>query len=416
MLEIYEIPLGPVDLVTSRGVKVRSQVKFMFAPESTFLVIEQDGYAAIIHRELPIDATTHAIDISLATFALENDNVTTTRGFIKPEWIQRLGDREQTTFFDSGYVVAVVKSRDFLTGSLAAVPVSYLNERIGGFTYYLVPIGLIAGIVLALAILYLTRLQLALPAVIRTALRRGEFFMVYQPIVHLANGEWIGAEALIRWRRPNGEMIRPDLFIAAAEESGLIRRITEHIIGLVQKDAAGFFSAHPNFHISINVSSEDLHSRRTVDLITNAAREMSTEPHNLLIEATERGFLDPEAARAVVHELHSHGIQVAIDDFGTGYSSLSYLETFDLDYLKIDKSFVDTIGTEAATSQVILHIIEMAKSLKLEIVAEGVETQAQAEFLRQRGVHFAQGWLFSKPLAFIDLVASFPSSGTADET
>ena len=398
------IAMGKPTYRNDNGNSIRAAVALPFAPAMRFTIVtqEQSGYAAIVHRALPLDVAMYRPDMSIG-LAGSNHELILSRGPFKPEWLEAGSQGGIARKFDGKYVVATAPSKKYEYIAYAAVPATYLQASMRHSAMVLVPVGITAGLMLALAVFYLTRQQLSLPALLRVALRADEFFLLYQPLVDLQSGKWHGAEALIRWRRPDGEQLRPDLFIHAAEECGLIRRLTHKVMALAVHDVSELLQRHPDFHVSINLSPEDLHCNDIVGELHDMLQKTGVAAHSLMVEATERGFLKAENTTRIIRDIRKMGIRVAIDDFGTGYSSLSYLTTFELDYLKIDKSFVDTIGTDAATSQVILHIIKMAKSLKLKIIAEGVETEAQALYLREHGVQYAQGWLYGKPMSPAEL-------------
>ena len=398
------LKIGMPDYITQKNVAVRNSRELAEIPGVKLLIVTniKDGFTALVHRDLPIDVFASDEKVSVGVFGLSNMTPLLGRGDFTPEWMASLGHASKAEFLTESHVVATRRSARFDFAVYAALPISEVNADFARTAVILLPIGALAGILLALAVLFIVRQQLAMPSIIKLGLKRNEFFLEYQPIVDLQTGHWTGAEALIRWRRPKGEIIRPDHFIPVAEANGLIRNITQRVIRLAQEDAAGLFRRHPHCHLSLNLSADDMHSANTIDLLLELARETGAGPGNIVVEATERGFMQADLARSVVDALHGHGFKVAIDDFGTGYSSLSCLETFKFDYLKIDKSFVDTINTDAPTSQVVLHVIELARDLNIKMIAEGVETEEQARFLRSRGVQYAQGWLFGKPMRFAD--------------
>ncbi len=401
------VQLGKPALRTSRGVAIYPRVPLAAAGASPLLALERGGFAALLHRDLPLDISTSIPGTALAVMHLEASpgaSPELTRGRVSRTWLAMLGSGAEASFTEGGSLVAVVRSTRFLIAAAAAVPVAYMEERAVAIAWRLVPAAAIVGLAMAAAVLVLARQQRLIGAAMRHALRRDEFYLQYQPIVELASGRCVGVEALLRWERGTGEQIGPDLFIPVAEHSGIITRLTERVFALVEADLGPCLASHPGFHVAINLSAADLQSAAIVGLVERFLQRSGASPSCLILEITERGFLDMENAVRVIAALRARGIEVAIDDFGTGYSSLSYLEALELDYLKIDRSFIEAIGTRAPTSQVVGHIIAMGRTLGLRMIAEGVETEAQAAFLRGHAVQFAQGWLFGKPMSSADAV------------
>jgi sensor c-di-GMP phosphodiesterase-like protein len=409
------IPLGPVSFRTAAGVAFYLNVPIRSTYGHPLLALETDQFAVLIHRDLPLDIWTAVPDLSLAVMHLEHGRMEIQHGFVDDAWLRRLGKLPSITFSDGRYLVAVARSQQFQTAAIAATPIAYLDARNREIAMRVVPVGIFAGLAAAAAVLLLARQQLSLVAALRAGLRRDQFFLEYQPMIDLRSGHCVGVEALLRWRDGTGALVMPDAFIPVAEASGLIGKLTERVLDLVCADAGHFLAAHPGFHVAINLSPADLQSTDIVGLLDKLLARSGARPSSLIVEITERGFVDKEAARAVIAALHARGIEVAVDDFGTGYSSLSYLESLDLDFLKIDRSFIESIGTAAPTSQVVGHIIGMAHNLQLRMIAEGVENHEQATFLRMRGVDYAQGWVFGKPGTF-EHAASLHRTALANRT
>ncbi len=247
--------------------------------------------------------------------------------------------------------------------------------------------------------------RLVLENSLRRALERNEFQLYYQPQLDIRTGKTIGAEALIRWRHPDLGFIPPMEFIPIAEETGLIHPIGEWVLKTAceQKklwDQKGFNS----FRIAINLSARQFHYANLVDMVGDTIRKSGIDARGLDLELTESTIMDRlEETTQTLRRLKNMGVHISIDDFGTGYSSLMYLKTFPIDTIKIDKSFVNDVTTDLDDQAITQAIISMAHSLKMDVVAEGVETQEQFEILRSQGCDILQGYLFSKPVPSEDI-------------
>lgn len=237
-----------------------------------------------------------------------------------------------------------------------------------------------------------------------TALRHGlsdhQFELFYQPQIDIASGHLTGLESLIRWRRPGGGLVQPDLFIPAAEESGIICSIGDWAIREAMAQSVRW--SHEGLvtvPLAVNISARQFSDMAIVDTIRGALADSGLNPSMLKVELTESTAMrDAERAATMLQSIHAMGVSVAVDDFGTGYSSLSMLRRCPISELKIDKSFVSDVGKNSDDDAIVRGTIALAHSLGMSVVAEGVETQAQLRFLSQHGCNIAQGFLFAKPL------------------
>jgi diguanylate cyclase (GGDEF)-like protein len=238
-----------------------------------------------------------------------------------------------------------------------------------------------------------------LEADLRHALDRGEFVVQYQPTVDLNTREVTGAEALVRWRHPRRGMLTPSAFLPLAEETGLIADVDAWVLDAACAAAAGWQDLRPGFTVSVNVAADRFARTDLVGAVADALADTGLPPSCLTLELTETALVaDAEATISRLSALDALGVQVAIDDFGTGYSSLAYLHRLPASVLKIDKSFVEGLGTNAESTALVRVILGLAETFGLRTVAEGVETESQRALLRALGCVTGQGYLFAPAL------------------
>jgi EAL domain-containing protein (putative c-di-GMP-specific phosphodiesterase class I) len=248
--------------------------------------------------------------------------------------------------------------------------------------------------------------HLAMDTRLRRALDRGEFALYYQPILELATGRFIGVETLLRWDDPELGRVPPAQFIPIAEEIGLIVPLSEWVLKEACRQLVAWHGAGlGEFGVAVNLSGVHVSRRGLCTLLESVLTSSALSPQCLEIELTEASLMSAAAeAVQVLRDIKQLGVKIAIDDFGTGYSSLNYLRDFPIDHLKIDRSFVSNLGAADSNRAIVTAMIAMAHSLGLQVIAEGVETEAQVQMLRTLACDYIQGYLLSPPLTPPELV------------
>jgi diguanylate cyclase (GGDEF)-like protein len=259
--------------------------------------------------------------------------------------------------------------------------------------------------------------RLQLETDLRRAVERHEFRLQYQPIVSLDNHRIVGFEALIRWQHPEQGLLSPASFLKVAEETGLIARIDQWVLREACVQARRWHDGSPDtppISVSVNLSAQAFGQQDLVRQVSEILRDTGLEPRGLRLEITESvAMADAERARTVLIALKELGVRISLDDFGTGYSSLSYLQGFPVDTLKIDRSFVVGTDRNDECREIIRTIVNLARTLRLDVIAEGAETAAQVDFLEGLDCRFLQGYFFSRPMAIDQLAVFFAANDKA---
>jgi sensor c-di-GMP phosphodiesterase-like protein len=316
----------------------------------------------------------------------------------------------------------------------SAVTVHYKSEKHGFVLSITLPrsaiaesdldeLGLLAKVAFALILL---GFALLLPkrnpknpvADIERALEAGEFIPYYQPIVDIRSGQLRGAEVLVRWRKSDGSLVLPGAFIPLVESSGLIWPLTRVLMRRVCAEAGAVIGSRPGLKISFNLTAQLFRDEAIVKNVRNIFAASPIALSQLVLELTEREQIeDLTETRRVIAALQGIGARIAIDDVGTGHSGLSYMLKLGVDIIKIDKMFVDAIGTDRNSTTIVETLIDLAHNMRMDVVAEGVENFEQVMHLRELGVRSAQGYVFAPPLpgsAFLQLVEAIdplPAAG-----
>ena len=391
------ISLGKGQGRTATGIQAWVDVELPLASRQKFNIYERDGYITLVHPGQVVDVMSRP-DVSLAVVVSKPKFVARSKGNILPKWISAYQPNQTETLQLGVFLVSYHAVPEHNIAGLAASNQSAVWQHFSEFAKFLVPLGVLTSLLLFIGTTMLLKRNGGVKARLLAALKNKEFFLLYQPIFDIHTNQCVGAEALLRWLRQDGAIDEPLLFIPAMEKHGLISKVTEYVMHKAAHDMRPIIEQHPAFRLSINFSPKDVETGGPVLEVPDMIKRMGATPCNLIIEITERNALDAVNTRQAIDQMRQSGVSIMIDDFGTGYSNLATLQSIHVDGLKMDRIFTESIDTTAPTHTVALSIIQMARDLKLNLIAEGVETKAQLNYLKAHGVKYAQGFLLSRPI------------------
>ena len=389
--------MKPPAMVSTLGTSVYTPIHLLIAPGETGTIVGMRSVDIVLSPTLFEGLRREGMDFMVLMVNTRTRQMVRIAGDnipVQPEWV--FGQQHLRTGNALLFVRCSVRNSVCIVTRESD---SLIREHSQALVTSLTLLGALLGSGVALAVIFAVTLRRSLLQQLRRAIRKGQLTLVYQPIVDLATSRCVGFETLVRWRDRDGLPVAPTIFVAIAEERGFIHELTHWVIRQAFSEMGAILRQRSELEISINVSPSDLTGSVLLERLDMCAVLEEVRPEQIALEITERSTADLASASRAIHELHARGYRVHIDDFGTGFSSLSYLHELTVDAIKIDRSFTRTAGTDSITATILPQILFIANSLNLQVIVEGVETEAQVEFLRARGHAMrVQGWRLGRPL------------------
>jgi sensor c-di-GMP phosphodiesterase-like protein len=386
----------PVPNVIVNDVKTYIQMPLLFSNKTIGQVFEKDGVTLVFNFDFFKTLEEPPMSYDNLLFDRQNHNMLSVIGTTMPLTVDEVVAGKFVS--RNGSLYQPLCSSDGPNCIVATEPRNVVLARSRWFAFGGPIVGALLGGMFTLILIQFYKRGRSMENQLRRALRNNSLTVAYQPIVDLETEKIVGAEALVRWINEDGEHMRPDIFVALAEEKGFVGEITR-FVALRAMEELGDLLLAGDFRITLNIVSRDLTDSEFLPYLKWCRTTARIQPSSIGLELTERSTADQPNAMEAISDLHDTGHAVYIDDFGTGYSSLAYLHRLQVDAIKIDRAFTQTVGTDAVTASVVPQILAMAEQLDLLVVVEGIETRQQADYFREvgRGV-LGQGWLFGKPM------------------
>jgi sensor c-di-GMP phosphodiesterase-like protein len=378
------------------GLKLYVRIPLMISAKTTGFVVEQDGVSLVLNPDSIDNFDEPPKHYTAMLHDQARHRLVQTYGPALPlSATEVLAGKELER---NGTFYVPLCSRTSMVCQVAIESRAAMLDRVGPLMVSFLIGGALLGGALGLIVIQFYLGQRSMENQLRRAIRKKSLTVVYQPIVCLETGEIVGAEALARWTSEDGHQVRPEIFVALAEEQGFVGQITRLVAQRVGEEL-GDLLAKSKLRVTLNIASQDLTDPGFFSHLEACLAASKVKPASIGLELTERSTADHKTAVAAMTQFKNSGHVMYIDDFGTGYSSLAYLHELHVDAIKMDRAFTRTVGTEAVTASVVPQILDMAAQLDLQVVVEGIETNEQAEYFRSagRGI-LGQGWLFGKPV------------------